>query len=336
MEHELPDLLTLNNGSRVKTKKEWLKRREEIKKSIIDVEYGDIPLFTKEIKSCLLHSHPVKHLNNANHVQYKLSVGEMNECSFVLDLLIPEGDGSFPVVLNGDNCWKYVTNEVALEVVKRNFILATFNRTEIAPDNYSSERDFGIYNLYPDTDFGAISAWAWGYHRAVDFLITLNQVNPEKIALTGHSRGGKAVLLAGALDERIAITSPNDSGCGGAGCFKITEPNCEMLADILKAVPYWFSPKLRYFIDREEELPFDQHFLKALVAPRALLTTEAKDDIWANPLGTQKTHCAAQAVFEFLEVKDNIRIHSRDGGHAHTLADWQYFLDFCTQYFNKN
>jgi (4-O-methyl)-D-glucuronate---lignin esterase len=332
VDNKLPDLFTLNNGSRVETEQDWLKRRTEVSQLILDIEYGEIPPYSIPIKSYLLHPHNVKYLNNAKHIQYKLSFGEMNECSFILDLLIPEGEGPFPVILNGDNCWRY-PDQVALEVLKHNFILATFNRTEIAPDNYSSVRDFGIYNLYPDSDFGAITAWAWGYQRAIDFLVTLDKVNTEKIAITGHSRGGKAVLLAGATDERIAITSSNNSGCGGAGCFKLTEPGCEKLADIIKAVPYWFSPKLQEFINREEDLPFDQHFLKAMIAPRVLLTTEGNNDIWANPLGTQQTHNAAQEVFNFLGVEKNINIHFRDDGHGYTVADWQYFLNFCLQFF---
>src|SRR5437763_10803261 len=109
-----------------------------------------------------------------------------------------------------------------------------------------------------------MAAWAWGYHRAVDFLVTLRSVDKDRIAVTGHSRGGKAALLAGAIDARVALTAPNCSGCGGAGCFRFRGPQSERLADILQSFPGWFTPRLRDFIGREDQLPFDQHELKAL------------------------------------------------------------------------
>jgi hypothetical protein len=70
------------------------------------------------------------------------------------------------------------------------------------------------------------------------------------------------------------------------------------------------------------------HFLLALVAPRALLTTEALDDAWANPPGTQRSHAAAREVFGFLGAQDRLAMHCRPGGHAHSLVDWIALLDF--------
>jgi len=153
-------------------------------------------------------------------------------------------------------------------------------------------------------------------------------VDAAHIAITGHSRGGKAVLLAGATDERIALTCANNSGAGGAGCFRWQGPACETLADLLRSFPYWFGPDMQAFANREAELPFDQHFLKALIAPRGLLTTEALGDLWANPTGTWQTHLAAREVYRLLGAEERIGIWYRDGGHDHGLADWRAFLDY--------
>ena len=124
------------------------------------------------------------------------------------------------------------------------------------------------------------------------------------------------------------MTSANDSGCGGAGCFRIQGPNSETLADILRNFPFWFAPGLKEYIGKEHLLPFDQHSLKALVAPRALLTTEALGDPWANPTGTWQTHAAAKEVYRCLDVPQRIGIWYREGGHQHGLADWTALLDF--------
>lgn len=102
----------------------------------------------------------------------------------------------------------------------------------------------------------------------------------------------------------------------------------EKLADTDKVFPYWFGHKLSSYVNRENELPFDQHYLKALIAPRALLTTEARDDLWANPIGTCRTHIAAKEVYKFLDAENKIAIWYRKGKHFHGIDDWRTFLDF--------
>jgi hypothetical protein len=162
----------------------------------------------------------------------------------------------------------------------------------------------------------------------VDWLSTVSYVASRRIAVTGHSRGGKTALLAGATDDRIALTAPNNSGCGGAGCYRYQAQGSETIADILRNFPYWFHPRFAQFIGRVERLPLDQHTVKALVAPRALLSTEALGDLWANPEGTQVTYLAAREVYRFLKVEERIGIWFREGEHEHSLADWQAMLDF--------
>ena len=146
---------------------------------------------------------------------------------------------------------------------------------------------------YPDHDWATLAVWAWGAMRAVDYLITLPQVDPRRIVITGHSRSGKAALLAGALDERIALVAPQGSGCAGAASYRFHGAGAETLADVTRNFPYWFVPRLPAFAGKEERLPFDQHFLLALVAPRPLLTIDAEGDAWASPYGRQARHVPA-------------------------------------------
>ncbi len=348
MSNELPDLFRFNSGQRVETPADWSRRRTELRQAVLDLEYGQLPPTPNQIRSVELHSHKLKRLQDARHSQYHLLVDGPQPgrtYRFLLDLIVPSGGGPFPVVLNGDGCWRYVNDEITADTVSRGYALAKFSRVEIVPDNYRSERDTGLYLVHPEGDYGALAAWAWGYHRCVDFLLTQPDLNPAQIAICGHSRGGKTVLLAGATDERIALTAPNDSGCGGAGCFRFTGPGSEKLENILGPVAYWFSPKLKAYIGRDETLPFDQHFLKALVAPRAYLSTEALGDLWANPRGTWLTHQAAREAYRFLKAEDRMAIWYREGEHAHGQEDWTTFLDFAdwqfkgvkpTRQFNQN
>ena len=82
-----------------------------------------------------------------------------------------------------------------------------------------------------------------------------------------------------------------------------------------------------------DRLPFDQHTVKALIAPRALLSTEALGDLWANPKGTQQTYTAAKEVFNFLGASDRIGIVFRPGKHEQNADDWNALLDFADQQF---
>ena len=342
---ELPSPFQFNNGKPVRTGKDWQRRRKEMRDSIVEIEYGGLPPVPETTRSEELHTTTVESLGGARFSTQRVIPGTDRPFSFLMTLLIPPGKGPFPVVLTGDACWRYATEAVAAETLGRGYILAQFNRVEIVPDAYHSNRTSGLYTVYPDAKFGALAAWAWGYHRCVDALAGMDFVDAAHIAIAGHSRGGKTTLLAGATDGRIALTCANNSGAGGAGCYRFQGPEAETLADLVRGIPYWFGPRFQEFAGKETELPFDQHFLKALVAPRALLTTEALGDIWANPTGTWQTHLAAREVYRFLDAGDRIGIWFREGLHDHGLADWCAFLDFaewqfrgqpCTRRFDAN
>ena len=330
---ELPDPFLFSDGRRVASTGDWQARRKELLDVILTHQYGHLPPAPKGVSSAMLISHRYRPLM-APHKQFKVTcdLGDGKETvSFVIDLLYPNGDGPFPVILRGDACWGKTPELIARQILDRGYILADFNRCEFAPDR--TEDKVGLFAAYPDREFGAVAAWAWGYHRAVDFLVTQKEVHKDKIAITGHSRGGKAVLLAGATDERIALTNPNNSGTGGAGSYRFQGKESEPLRNIVKNFPTWFSPKLKEYAERENDLPFDQHSLKALVAPRALLTTEALADSHANPSGTWLTHRAAREVYTFLGKPEQIAISFRAGGHEHGAEGFATLLDFADEVF---
>ena len=334
---ELPDPFLFNDGHRVKSAADWEARRAELVEQILTNEYGHLPPAPKSITGTLLVTHRYKTLGTEHRV-YRITCDPGNGHDKVvidIDILFPHGPRPFPVILRGDMGWEKTPQLVAQQVLDRGYLLADFNRCEVAADPGANKSDTtsGLFAAYPNGDFGTIAAWAWAYQRCVDFLLTLPDVDKDKIAITGHSRGGKTVLLAGALDPRIAVTVPNCSGCGGAGCFRFQGPQSETIQMITSSFPSWFTPKFKQFIDHEDELPFDQHCLKALVAPRALLSNEALDDLHANPSGTLQTHLAAREVYKFLGHAEKIGIYFRYGIHEQNLDDWTVLLDFADQLF---
>lgn len=327
---ELPDPFVMNNGRRVRTKADWAKRREEIKAMMLYYQYGHMPPAPKNIKAEELSSESV-YDGGATKKQILLSMGPGRKVKVNVGIIIPKGKGPFPVILKNDR--RIFNVPIAEEIVKRGYIVADYMRTDLDPDSKNTVGP--AQAAYPDYDWATLSVWAWGGMRVIDYLVTLDVVDRERIAFTGHSRGGKTALLAGAFDERIALVVPNGSGCGGAGCYRIQGKRSETLDDITKPsrFSYWFAPRFREFVGKESRLPFDQHFLKALVGPRALIGIDALGDTWANPYGTQQSHRGAQPVFEFLGASDKLGIYFRTGGHAQSEDDWRTLVDFADKVF---
>ena len=234
-------------------------------------------------------------------------------------------------------------------ILERGYGLATFYSGDIDPDT----PDFadGIEPAFwkpgqsapgPD-DAGAIAAWAWGYHRVVDYLLATaeHQADPERIVAVGHSRNGKTTLLAAAFDERIALAIPHQAGCGG------TAPSRGKVGESVKQIndrfPHWFCDAFTQFNDDPSRLPFDQHCLVALCAPRPVLFTNAIEDQWANPDGQFEVLKAAEPVYKLLNaggleasarpelnklVASSLGYFIRPGKHSMNRQDWQAFLDY--------
>ena len=325
---DFPDPFLSASGVRVKSPTEWPGRRRDIQALLLAYEYGHLPPpGAMRVEPAAESTAPAL---DAPEEQLRLACGSEGQFALSLRLTVPRGcPGQYPVIVTGDLCWGRAAG--AAEAVRRGYALAEFDRTDAAPD--SPDQDRGVLALSPGCDGGTLAAWAWGFHRVVDYLVTRPDVDPRRIIVTGHSRGGKAALLAGALDERVALTAPNDSGCGGAGSFRHQGSGSEDLDAITSAFPYWFHPRLRGFAGQEDRLPFDQHFLLSLVAPRALLTTNALGDLWANPAGGQQTYLAAREVYRFLGAEGRIGNHYREGVHAQTAEDWDTLLDFADAQF---
>jgi len=327
---KLPDPFLMNNGKRVKSRTDWKKRRKEIKAMMLYYQYGHMSPPPKNVTAKILSSETVYDgIAKKKHVL--LSMGPGRKIKVNVGIIIPKGKGPFPVILKNDSDIFKVP--IAEEIIKRGYIVADYKRTDLAPDRKAAVGP--AQQAYPGYDWATLAVWAWGGMRVIDYLITLDVVDRKRIAFTGHSRGGKTALLAGAFDDRIALVAPNGSGCGGAGCYRYEGENAESLEQITqpRRFYYWFHPRFRDFAGKETKLPFDQHFLKALVAPRALISVDALGDLWANPYGTQQSHRGAKPVFDFLGAGDKLGIYYRKGGHSQNKDDWRTLVDFADKIF---
>ena len=130
---------------------------------------------------------------------------------------------------------------------------------------------------------------------------TDKDIDSEKIIVVGHSRLGKTALLAAAFDERIALAIPHQAGCGGTAPSRSNDPKAESVKRINTSFPHWFDGDFKEFNDQPDRLPFDQHCLVALVAPRPVLFMPTRSRIqWANPTGQFEVLKAADPVYRLL------------------------------------
>jgi hypothetical protein len=320
------DPLTFDDGAPVDVSS-WPRRRDEMRTAIVPHEYGGMPPTPTSTVAVARCTSSVRGMPVDFHTYEVRCLVEGKEISFPLNLWIPQGDGPKPVVLDGDGCWRYFNDSVIARVVAQGNIAASFDRTALAADNKDNYRDTGLYRLLPDASFGVLSAWAWGYHRCVDALSSLECVRAGQIAITGHSRGGKTVLLAGATDERIAMVNPNDSGTGGSAPNHRKTIRAEVVESFFGSGNiFWFGKDFADHRGRDAELPYEQHYLHALVAPRYLLVTEAYEDPGASPPGSYASCLEARRVYDFLRSPETLGWAFREGGHSHQLDDYEALL----------
>lgn len=200
-----------------------------------------------------------------------------------------------------------------------------YDNSGMAQQNDLSSRGVGLfYNLYGhNATASSMTAWVWGVSRIIDVLerTPAAQINVNKIGVTGCSRNGKGALMAGAFEERIALTIPQESGSGGDTCWRLSKFEQDSGSVVQEAVEIvqenvWFSTNFENFVHNISVLPYDHHFLAGMVAPRPMISFENTDFVWLSPMSGFGCMTAAHSVWEALGVPNN---HGfvQVGGHAH-------------------
>lgn len=387
-EYVLPDALTMQDGTAVKTPEDWYRRRRPELLALFErEEFGKCPgrpdgLHFKVVKEC-----DGAVIGRAVMKEIKIFFTEDEKHYMTLLLFLPaNAEGPVPVfaginfrgnhtVWNDPRITAPTDEELAkyanLEILPRGarakrwpvdmlvgsgYGLATFFLGDLDPDFDDSFQN-GVQPLfyrpgqdYPDPDqWGTIGAWSWGLSRVMDYLETDPAVDATKVAVIGHSRLSKTALWTAARDTRFAMAFPNNPGCSGGAISR--RRFGETLSRINRHFPHWFCENYRKYNDNENALPFDQHELIALVAPRPIYIASATMDLHGDPKGEFTGTLEASKIYEFLGCKGlgvsempqpntpvtdgDVAYHIRTGIHDITYYDWAQYIKFADKYFKK-
>ena len=323
------------------------------KKELLDLliceEFGYLPKGTRTVEAELVKEEKRFAAGKARLLTLRLTVrAEFGVFSFPVYYARPTAEGKHP-------CFIHINFRDAIpdqyqpteELLDLGYAILTFCYKDVSSD----DGDFtnGLAGaVYPDgkrgeRDCGKIGLWAYAAMAVMDYAQTLEELDHSRISVVGHSRLGKTALLAGALDERFLCAFSNDSGCGGAS---IARGNTgETVGKIVDRFPYWFAESYWKYADREEEMPFDQHFLLAANHPHAVYVASAAQDAWACPENEYLSCVEASAYYKeqggvgFVHPdrmpvvgdkmhEGQIGYHLRDGLHYLSREDWARYVEF--------
>jgi len=339
--YTLPDVLVFNNGTPVKTKKDWERRRSEIYTIFEKEVFGVVPEWKGHVKSTIVSQKTDAFGGLARRKEVRLDfINGDKKVSVMVLIYLPQNTKDAPVFLSYNfdgnhtttmepdilitDSWVSNNKEYGIsdnranekgrggavsrwpvkEIVSRGFGVATVYYGDVDPDFDGGFKN-GIQRLFDSkrdsTSWGSIAAWSWGLSRIMDYFETDKDINSKRVIVMGHSRLGKTSLWAGACDLRFAMTISNNSGCSGAALSKRIFG--ETVGRINNAFPHWFCDNYKKYSLKEELMPVDQHELLALIAPRPLYVASAAEDLWSDPKGEFLSCVYASPVYELLGMK---------------------------------
>ena len=363
---DVPPLMRSSTGEEVTTVEQWeTLRRPEILKTFQDDVFGVRPVERPEDLS-FSEIAPAEVCMDGTAVRKRIRAqfsGPGGSGRLDFSAWIPKSDKRVPVFVHiaprpaetaADPEGPRPTYLLPVRrILARGYAVVAYFNYEVAADFMGpAVATGGVFRIWgpgdaanrKPTDWGIISAWAWGASRIMDWIETEPLLDARHAAVVGLSRNGKTALWTGATDDRFALVVSCCSGMGGAKLNHINLPNSENVERIMKLAWRWFCPNYGKWIGKDMQMPFDQHWLLSLVAPRLLYVSSAEEDAWAGPRGEFASVCLATPAWEIYGKAGlvgsefpksnvplqagNIAYHVRTGMHDITEYDWECYMDF--------
>ena len=319
----LPDPLRFTGNGREVKREDWSRRRGELLALFQHYVTGSWPASPGNLRVTVLKEQEGP---GSTVREVVLEFGPAFAARLHVELILPTGEGPFPVFLTQDTHRRW-----ALLAVSRGYIGCVYAGAD-------SRDDTGEWTkIWPAEDWSLLTRRAWAASRCVDYLLSLPQVRTNQIALAGHSRNGKTSLIAGAFDVRLGAVISSSSGAGGACSYRLFSETQfgEGIENLTRAFPDWFHPRLRFFAGRENKLPVDQPELIACVAPRPCLISSALNDPVENIWSIEQTYHSARRVYDLLGHGGDLNLRYRPGGHETSTEDIEACVDWLDSVFHR-
>lgn len=350
-----PELLRFENGMPITEPGQWPARREELLEILRREVYGYSPAAPDKVTGDVLNRQ--EKFCSGQMSMERISIvfeTDLGSFSFPIQLFIPYQEQPVPVfvLLNfrPDVFDKYYPLE---EIADNGFALAVIHYNDVTAD--ADDWNSGLAGMYSREKYnwGKIGMWAFAASRVLDYLFTRPEIDPSNAAVIGHSRLGKTALWCAAQDERFRFGISNNSGSGGAAYNRAKVPGNERICDCIPyKVPFWYCSGYPEWGNKIEEMPFDQHFLLAAIAPRYVCVGSAAEDLWAGPVQEQASCLGASPAWELLGLpgyigknepaavgddfsEGHIGYHLRDGVHFLSRRDWISYMNFVKAHMMK-
>lgn len=378
---QLPDPFIFSSGERVSGPESWYERRRpEILELFYDFQYGRTPPDPDEIFFDLFDDGSPAFDGTAIRKQVTVYLtGDEEGPGMDLLIYLPAGStGPVPLLLEASfspnssrvddpgvkrgEMWNRQGERVPApersnfgtlnvsRLISQGFGIATVYYGDIEPD-FIGGFEHGIIGHFQETgqagrhpnEWGAISAWAWGLSRAMDYFEQDDEIDERRIALMGVSRLGKTVLWTAARDTRFAAVIASCSGEGGAALSRRNFGETVAHLTAPSRYPYQFSESYSLFAGHIHHMPVDANLLLSLIAPRPVLLQTGTEDLWSDPKGEFLAASDAGRVYEFLgaeglqsslwpdagePVWGTLSYYMHEGGHGTLPSDWEIFMEF--------
>ena len=351
-ERDYLPIMRMNDGTEV-TCDLWDARRKEMQELLEKYSYGKTPDVDVTVSGKLCENGKYTCAGKCTEEIIELTYEtQYGRGSFPIQIFTPSAAEKPPLLLHiafGLAPHRYIPVE---SIIDAGYALVAVDYRDMVNDNLFGDYSDGIAAHFNTTqnrasdEWGKIGMWAWGASRVLDYLIAEKKnFDTEKVAVIGHSRLGKTALWCAAQDERFAAAISNNSGYGGAASSK--HGKGERVTDFLRVGSWdWYCENFKEFKDElEDEKPYDQSFLLALIAPRYLLVGSAELDYGADPESEFLTTLHASSAWELLGKsglitenglpnpgaflgEGNILYHYRKGTHYLSADDWAAYIRF--------
>ena len=324
--YPLPELMTMKNGKKVTSARQWRARRVEIQEDFEREVYGRIPKNVPKVTWEVTNT-SAGNIDGIPTIT-KILVGHVDHSSYPLitvdiqaSVTTPaNATGPVPVMVEFDSGFRRGPTPPTWQqqLITRGWGYGSINPASIQADGPAlTSGIIGLTNKgqpRKPEDWGALRAWQWGVSRLLDYFQTDKAVDARQVGIEGLSRYGKAALVTEAFEPRIALGFIGSSGEGGAKLHRHVFG--ETVENLTGGEYYWMAGNFMKYGASDAvfgpktagDLPVDSHELIALCAPRPCFISygvvEKGDAKWVDAHGSFMAAVAAGPAYKLLFKRD--------------------------------